>query len=132
MQLVIVETYHELLALNRALMEVRYLGDGIDGVTRGSALLSELHERVVDAIEQKMTESGDKRGLANAKAWRNLREHEDAIKGVLNYLLPYWLQFPDDESRSFALRNQLRPFNFSEEDIDWLMAELAQNCATSP
>lgn len=46
-----VDDYQELLALNRALMEVRYLARDVDNATRGSSFLSNLHERVIDEIK---------------------------------------------------------------------------------
>lgn len=106
----------ELLALNKALMEVRYLAGMVDGAIRGSAFLSAVHDRVVDELENTARESGNIREAEQWEDWRRLDGRVLELPKIVEYLSHHWSGLSLDARRE-ALFNQLRPFKFSDEDV---------------
>lgn len=119
-----VDDYQELLALNRALMEVRYLAGDVDDATRGSSFLSCLHERLINEIKENLRMSGRDGEVAHWENWENFANRKIEPPLIAEYLVQDWAQLPSPEVKREAVRNQLRPFKFSTEDVQLMVQEL--------
>lgn len=124
-----VTDYQDLLALNRALMEVRYLAREVDDATRGSAYLSRLHERVIEEIKESLRAAGTPGQVATWEKWQRLETREFEIQRVLEYLAPMWMRLPSMDAKREVLMSQLRPFKFAENDVQTLISQLDQMTA---
>jgi hypothetical protein len=114
----------ELLALNRALMEVRFLAADVDDAVRGSSHLAEVHARVVDAVIDFHRARGETKEVESWNEWRNFEGRGLERRGIVEYLVSFWSSLGSEESRLEALRSQLRPFAYGEEDLIALYREL--------
>jgi hypothetical protein len=121
-----VSDYQDLLALNRALMEVRYLARDVDDATRGSSYLSRLHERVIEEIKESLHASGAPGQVVTWEKWQLLETREFEIGKVLEYLGPIWTRLSSADAKREVLTNQLRPFRFTENDVETLISRLDQ------
>lgn len=121
-----VSDYQELLALNRALMEVRYLARGVDDATRGSSHLSHVHERIIEAIKDSLRVAGTPGQVTTWEKWQQLRTREFEIQRVIEYLAPMWTRLASADAKREVLINQLRPFSFEENDVETLISRLDQ------
>ena len=114
----------ELLALNRALMEVRFLAGDVDDAVRGSSHLAEVHVRVVDALINFHHARGETKEVESWIDWRNFDHRGLERRGIIEYLVSFWASLGSKELRLKALRNQMLPFTYSEEDLDEIYREL--------
>ncbi len=119
-----VAEYQELLALNRALMEVRYLADNVDDATRGSAFLGNLHVRVIEEIKANLMASGKVGQVVEWERWQLLQTRTIELPRIIEYLSTLWYQLPSNKVKRDVLVNQLHPFKFGEDDIQRLVSEL--------
>ena len=119
-----VNDHNELLALNKALMYVRYLSNDMDPATRGSALLSELHARVIEEIIASARTSGRYGEVTGWEEWRALAGRKVELPMIVEHLSRDWARLASPELKRDVVRNQLRPFNFSEDDVERLVQEL--------
>lgn len=119
-----VDDYDELLALNRALMEVRYHADHVRADTRGSAHLTRVHVRVIDEIIIGLDNGGRAREADGWRNWRKFENREIERPEILRYLREVWSQLSSDEQRREVARNQMSPFEFSHEDVQRILAEV--------
>lgn len=119
-----IRDYHELLALNRALMEVRYLANDVDDATRGSSFLSRLHERAIEAIKMCLLDAKKESEAAAWDDWMRLDGRENEVLRVIEYLTPLWSRLASAVQKREVLINQLRPFSFRDDDIDQIIVEL--------
>lgn len=121
-----VDAYLELLALNRALMEVRYLGGEVDDAIRGSSYLTDIHVRLIDTIVSYHRERGENHKVESWGNWRSFAGHGLERQSLVDYLVTFWASLGSQERRSEALENQMRPFNYSREEFDELYQELEE------
>jgi hypothetical protein len=119
-----VDGHLELLALNRALMEVRFLAGDVDDAVRGSSHLAEVHVRVVDALINFHHGRGETREVESWNEWRSFEGRGLERQGIIGYLISFWAPLGSKELRLEALRNQMRPFTYDQEDLDDLYREL--------
>lgn len=119
-----VNDYQELLALNRGLMEVRYLARDVDNATRGSAFLSDLHERVIKAIKASLRASGQRGEVAAWERWEDFASRTVEPPLITEYLAQNWEHLVSPEVKREVVENQLRPFKFSAEDVQRVVREL--------
>lgn len=119
-----VDDYRELLALNRALMEVRYLAREVDDATRGSSFLSALHERVVEEIKVSLRASGRVEEAAQWECWEDFASRKIEPPLIVGYLVQGWTKLSSPEVKREVVINQLRPFKFSAEDVQRIVQEL--------
>lgn len=119
-----IDDYQELLALNRALMEVRYLARDVDGATRGSSFLSDLHERVIEAIKANLRVFGRDGEVASWERWEDFASRTVEPPLIADYLVQDWLQLPSREAKQKVVMNQLRPFKFSASDVQHMVQQL--------
>lgn len=124
-----IRDYHELLALNRALMEVRYLANDVDDATRGSSFLSQIHERTIEAIKMCLLDAKKGSEAAAWDDWARLDGRKNEILRIIEYLTPLWPRLTSAVQKRKVLVNQLRPFSFRNEDIDQLIVELDNRAA---
>lgn len=116
-----VESYDDLLALNRALMEVRYLASDVDSATRGSAFLSSMHSRIIDELIV-YHESRGESGKAEAwHEWRRLAARRIETASITAYLASVWPHLKTVEQKREVVVNQARPFTFSDDEISDLI-----------
>jgi len=127
-----VTDYQELVALNRALMEVRYLADNVDDATRGSSFLSILHVRVVDAIKATLSESGNAGQLSDWEKWQLLENRERELPRIMKYLATFWPGLPSEEGKRSVMISMLRPFIFTDDDLQRLISQLDEMMANGP
>ncbi len=131
-----VEGYHELLALHRGLMEVRYLADVHDPAIRGSAFLSALHVRVLDAMIEQDEIAGRFGAAQRWREWRTFREQDPWVPAILEELSRGWTKdLSSDEKRARAAL-MIQPFTYREDQlrvlIEGLDARHEQTGATRP
>jgi hypothetical protein len=122
--MLIIDNYDDLLALNRALMEVRYLASDIDPATRGSSFLSDVHSRVVDEIVAKAESSGNAKEVERWQSWRQFRARSIERLLLLDYLRSVWRSDAEPDQKRRVVTNQLRPFAFTDDDLDQLLSVL--------
>ncbi|MFI7213963.1 hypothetical protein [Micromonospora maritima] len=120
----VVGNLNELFALNRALMETRFLADGVDAATRGSADLAHLHERVVESIKSSLISGGDTVGAARWVEWQQLERRVRELPAIVAYLETVWDLPLDDVSKRQAVENQLKPFSYPQEKLSELIRQL--------
>ena len=122
--MLIIENYDDLLALNRALMEVRYLASDVDAATRGSSFLSDVHSRVVDEIVANAETSGNAKEVERWRNWRQFRARSVERPLLLGYLRSVWRGDAEPDQKRRVVTNQLRPFMFTEDDLEQLISVL--------
>jgi hypothetical protein len=114
----------ELLALNRALMEVRFLAGDVDDAVRGSSHLAEVHVQLVDALINFHHERGETREAESWNEWRSFEGRGLERQGIIEYLIPFWAALSSKQLKLEALKNQMRPFTYEQEELDNLYREL--------
>lgn len=119
-----IEKYDELLALNRALMEVRYLARGVDSATRGSAFLSSIHSRVVDELVGYHESRGESHKADAWREWRRLATRNIERPSIVAHLVSMWPQLKTVEQKRKVVVNQARPFIFSDGEIGALIDQI--------
>jgi len=119
-----VDTYLELLALNRALMEVRFLGGDVDDAVRGSLHLAELHVRLIDEViaYHRDREEGEK--AESWEQWRAFGGRALERRGIVEYLSAFWARLESGDLKRKALEGQMLPFVYGQEDFDGIYGEL--------
>lgn len=122
-----VDDYYELLALNRALMETRYHADNVKNDTRGSALLSRVHVRVVNEIIASLERDGKEREAEGWRDWMRLETRSIELPEIMAYLRDAWPRLTTESQRREVVVNHLRPFTFSEDDVRSIIEELNQS-----
>ena len=119
-----VEKYAELLALNKAMMEVRFLGGDIDTALRGSPFLADVHSRVIDELIDYHRQRGEDGKVASWEKWRVFETRTLEIRSVIEYLLPLWGSSDSMDLKRQALTTQMHPFVYNDHDVDRLYEEL--------
>ncbi|WP_433826192.1 hypothetical protein ACQP2E_29420 [Actinoplanes sp. CA-015351] len=119
-----VEKYYEMLALNKALMEVRFLGGDIDVALRGSAPLADLHSRLIDELIDHHRRSGEDGKVASWEQWRVFASRGLEIQSIIGYFSPMWSGIKSETVKRQALEAQMRPFIFDDGDVDRLYQEI--------
>ncbi|WP_157756683.1 hypothetical protein [Plantactinospora sp. KBS50] len=117
------------VALNRALMEVRFLAADVDDAVRGSSHLAEVHARVVDAVIDLHRAHGDAKEVESWNEWRNFEGRGLERRGIVEYLLSFWVSLDSEELRLEALRSQLHPFIYGDDDLNGIYRELEDRSA---
>jgi len=105
---------HELLALQRVLMEARYCEIPSDTAISASPIVADMHRKVLDAIIAANLPAG--LSPSNWEKWlvmdESRREWDIALTRASQYYA--WNRSSDEEKRSFALC-LFSPFKVSEE-----------------
>ncbi len=122
--MLIIENYDDLLALNRALMEVRYLARDVDSATRGSAFLSSMHSRVIDELVGYHESRGESRKAETWHEWRRLTARNIEKASIATYLVSVWPHLKTVEQKREVVVNQARPFTFSDDEISALIEQI--------
>ncbi|WP_199511288.1 hypothetical protein [Nucisporomicrobium flavum] len=121
-----VDAYFELLALNRALMEVRFLGGDIDDAVRGSSHLADIHARLLEEIIAYHRQREELAKVASWQDWLVFGNRTLERRGIVEYLSEFWSSWDSKEARRAALETQMKPFVYSQEDFDSLYRELEE------
>lgn len=121
-----INEYYELLSLNRALMEVRYLARDADDASKGSAHLTNIHTRVIEEIKKHLRASGDHDAAVGWEQWAEFSRREVERPLIIEDLARHWRDLHSYEQKREVLINQMRPFSFTEEDVQRMMQELDQ------
>src|SRR6266540_3301129 len=119
-----IENYDDLLALNRALMEVRYLARDVDSATRGSGFLSSMHSRVIDELVGYHESRGESRKAETWREWRRLAARNIEKASIAAYLASVWPHLKTVEQKREVVVNQARPFTFSDDEISTLIVPI--------
>lgn len=119
-----IESYDDLLALNRALMEVRYLAGNVDTATRGSAYLSSMHSRVIDELVAYHESHGESHRAETWHEWRRLAARRIEKASITAYLASVWPLLKTVKQKREVVVNQARPFTFSDDEIDGLIEQV--------
>lgn len=113
----IVSDIHELLALQRVLMEARYCEIPSDTAISASPIVADMHRRILDAIIAADLPAG-----LSPQSWRKWlvmdegrREWNVALKRAAQHYS--WNKLSKDEKRSFAVC-LLTPFELNDELIN--------------
>jgi len=122
--MLVVGTYFELLAVNRALMEVRFLGSGVDDAVRGSPPLADVHSRLIDELIAYHHGRGEAEKVASWERWRVFGARAIEIQSILEYLSPLWPSLDSEDLKRQVLETQMRPFVYESDDVDRLYREL--------
>src|SRR6266571_6194255 len=115
---------NELYALQKGLMEIRFNTTDVDWAVQGSPVLGQLHQRVVEAIIRYHERSGEH---AKAEGWREWRRFDRRVlerTAIREYLRRQWSRLTTDAAKREAVNNQMRPFAFSENDVEDLLTEM--------
>jgi len=115
-----VDAYFELLALNRALMEVRFLGGDVDDAVRGSSHLADIHVRLLEEIIAYHRERGELAKVESWQDWRSFGGRTLERQGIVEYLSIFWASWNSEELKREALEAQMKPFTYSQDDFDSL------------
>lgn len=119
-----IDKYDDLLALNRALMEVRYLARDVDSATRGSAFLSSIHSRVIAELVGHHESRGESRKAEAWHEWRRLAARNIEKASIIAYVVSVWPQLKTREQKREVVVNQARPFTFSDDEISALIEQI--------
>jgi hypothetical protein len=119
-----IDSYDDLLALNRALMEVRYLARDVDSATRGSAFLSSVHSRIIDALIDYHDRRGESRKAEAWREWRQFAARSIEKESIVAYLASVWPHLTVTEQKREVAVNQARPFSFSDDEITALIEQI--------
>src|SRR4051812_6248700 len=103
-------------------MEVRYLARDVDDATRGGAFLARLHESVVQEIKAALADSGDASRVAAWDEWLRFSGRVLERPGIIEYLSGVWPGLRSLDVKRQVLLNQVRPFTFTEDDVQQLLA----------
>lgn len=122
-----ISDFNELLELNKALMEIRYHADNVRRDVRGSGFLSSIHVRIISEIIASLERSGKEREAAGWRDWMRLENRSLELEKIMAHIRGS----PDPDTTKLRLRevvvNQLRPFKFSEDDVERIIEELSQS-----
>jgi hypothetical protein len=119
-----IDSLDDLMALNRALMEARYLARDVDWATRGSALLSEIHQRVVNAIIESHDSAGEPQKADSWRKWREFPTRAIEQIAIVEYLKEMWPRLQTSAAKREAVENQMRPFMYSGSDAQGMVARI--------
>ena len=119
-----IDSIDELAALNRALMEARYLARDVDGATRGSAFLGQIHERVVDSIIELHDSRGEAEKAESWRKWRRFSTRSTEQLAIVEYLKEMWPHLKTPAARRGAVENQMRPFAYADSDVREMVARI--------
>lgn len=121
-----VDAYFELLALNRALMEVRFLGGDVDDAVRGRSHLADIHVRLLEEIIAYHRARGELAKVESWKDWRSFGGRSLERRGIVEYLSTFWASWDSGELKRGALEAQMKPFIYSPDDFESLYRELEE------
>lgn len=121
-----VDAYFELLALNRALMEVRFLGGDVDNAVRGSSHLADIHVRLLEEMISYHRERGERAKVESWQNWRSFGGRMLERQGIVEYLSIFWTSWDSEELKRGALEAQMKPFIYSRDDFESLYRELEE------
>jgi hypothetical protein len=122
-----VDSYFELLALNRALMEVRFLGGDVDDAVRGSSYLADIHVRLVEEITAYHRDRGETGRVDSWHGWRVFSGRTLERQSIIEYVSRFWESLDSEELKRERLEALMKPFIYRQEDVDSLYQEIGRD-----
>lgn len=122
-----VDSYFELLALNRALMEVRFLGGDVDDAVRGSSFLADIHVRLVEEITAYHRDRGETEKVESWQGWRVFGRRTLERQSIVEYVSRFWESLNSEELKRERLEALMKPFIYGQEDVDNLYQEIGRD-----
>ena len=121
----IVEDYHELLVLHRALMEAKFHPEPVHEELSGSPYLAAISRRLLDVLSKV---DGDREGEAASERWRSWREVDSrltewkvAVRKAADASI--WASWTVQQRAEFA-ELLLSPFDTSSETVARFLTEV--------
>jgi hypothetical protein len=119
-----IDNIEELYALQKGLMEIRFNAAGVDWAIKGSPFLSHIHERLVEAIIAYHDANGEPRKAQDWHDWRRFETRVLEQPAIHDYLVKIWSELPTPEAKREAVADQMRPFTFSVDNVNDMVAEI--------
>ena len=129
-----IDSYPELLALLRAVMEAKFHRDPEDLLVPGSAILAEVANRLARAVRDEAIRIEGDAARSRWSTWIQIGPDRDEWKSAVTYAAAMWKKIWPKwsvDERRVAARCLLSPFEVEETTLDVFLCEVEANFVTN-